>query len=210
MENIGKHVNKQLENILICKEDVSPYVESALQRTLKCFAPNKNKYYFDKKVLLFHSGQYSIFLYYLANTIYRMTGDPKLSEKVYYLNKILHSNDWFYEIEMPEYWGVEHPISSVLGRAKYSNGLFIYQGCTVGGNRGKYPSLGKNVIMYANSKILGDSHIGNNVMISSDTIIKDQDVPDNCLVFGCSPNLKIIVKNEEYMANKLLHFWDQM
>jgi len=43
--------------------------------------------------------------------------------------------------------------------------------------------------MYSNSKILGKSRIGNNVWISANTYIKDEDVPSDTIVFGQSPNL---------------------
>lgn len=43
--------------------------------------------------------------------------------------------------------------------------------------------------MFSNSKILGGSHIGNHVIISANSYIKDQDVPDDTIVFGQSPNL---------------------
>lgn len=210
VEDIAKHINQQLRNILISEEDVTEYLEESLKRTFSCFFKNKNKYYTkdngDIKFSVFHSGQYSILLYYLSNIIYKRN-NHELATKIYYLNKILHSVDWYYEIELPEYWCVEHPLGSVLGRAEYSNGLMIYQGCTIGGNRGKYPILGNNVILYSNSTILGNSKIGNNVILSTGCTIKDQDIPDNCLVFGVSPNLIIKNKGYEFMETLISQFW---
>lgn len=210
VEDIAKHINKQLKNILISEEDVTGYLEESLKRAFSCFLKNKNKYYTnengDIKFSVFHSGQYSILLYYLSNTIYKRN-NCELATKVYYLNKILNSVDWYYEIELPAYWGVEHPLGSVLRRAKYGNGLMVYQGCTIGGNRGKYPTLGKNVILYSNATILGNSKIGNNVVLSTGCTIKDQDIPDNCLVFGISPNLIIKNKEYEFMKEFISQFW---
>lgn len=209
-EELLVYVKRQLYNFFGEVEDMNLVdIKNSLNKLEKCFAMNNNKYYNnDGKTLfsVFHSGQYSIFLYYLSNIIYRRN-NHELATKIYYLNKILHSVDWYYEIELPEYWGVEHPLGSVLGRAKYSDGLIIYQGCTIGGNRGKYPILGNNVILYSNSTILGDSKIGNNVVLSTGCTIKDQDIPDNCLVFGISPNL--IIKNKEYelMEEFISQFW---
>lgn len=209
-EELLVYVKRQLYNFFGEVEDMNLVdIKNSLNKLEKCFAMNNNKYYNnDGKTLfsVFHSGQYSIFLYYLSNIIYRRN-NHELATKIYYLNKILHSVDWYYEIELPEYWGVEHPLGSVLGRAKYSDGLIIYQGCTIGGNRGKYPILGNNVILYSNSTILGNSKIGNNVVLSTGCTIKDQDIPDNCLVFGISPNL--IIKNKEYelMEEFISQFW---
>jgi serine O-acetyltransferase len=37
--------------------------------------------------------------------------------------------------------------------------------------------------------VLGNCTIGDNVWISANTYIKDEDVPANTIVFGSSPNL---------------------
>ena len=103
----------------------------------------------------------------------------------------MHSDDLFYEVELPEYFSLDHPMGSVMGRAKYGNGFSFSQGCTVGNNHGIYPVIGENVKMCGNSSIIGNCHIGNNVTLGFGTVIKDQDIPDNSLVFGQSPNLII-------------------
>lgn len=147
----------------------------------------------------YHSVKYMIFLYTLSNELYKQYGSNVLSDKVYYLNKIMHSVDMFYEIEMPSHWGAEHPVGSVMGRAKYGNGFFFYQCCTVGGSKDEegniYPVIGENVHMYANSSVLGNCKVGNNVNIGAGAIVKNQNIPDNCTVFGQSPNL-IIKQNK--------------
>ncbi|AGA70607.1 serine acetyltransferase [Desulfitobacterium dichloroeliminans LMG P-21439] len=204
------HINRQLANNFGFCGDIEPYLDITLERAQRCFKASLNKYYQKNEEEYFspyHSGQYAVFLYYLANTIKRVGGDENLATKIYYLNKIMHSVDWYYEIELPEYWGVEHPMSSVLGRAKYNNGFFFYQGCTVGGNKGKYPEMGKNVILYSNVTVLGDAKIGDNVVISTGTTIKDETIPGSCLVFGHSPNLIIKLKDEQYMDELISHFW---
>lgn len=143
----------------------------------------------------YHSVQYMIFLYYLSHELYINCQIPFLCDKIYYLNKILHSVDLFYAIKLPALWGAEHPLGAVMGRAKYSDGFFFIQGCTVGGTDKEgnihYPELEENVHMFANSGILGKCHIGKNVSIGAGAIVKNEDVPDNCTVFGESPHLII-------------------
>ncbi len=139
-----------------------------------------------------------IFLYYLSHETYVRGESSVLCDKVYYLNKILHSVDLFYAIDLPDEFGAEHPLGSVMGRAKYGNGFFFYQGCTVGGTSDKdgkpvYPKIGDNVWLFANSSVLGRCKIGNNVKIGAGALVKNQDVPSDCIVFGQSPNL--IIKN---------------
>lgn len=99
--------------------------------------------------------------------------------------------DLYHEVDLPDYFTLDHPVGSVMGRAEYGEGFSFGQNCTVGNNRGIYPIIGRNVRMCANSSIIGNCHIGNNVTIGANSGVKDEDVPDNCIVFGYSPNLII-------------------
>ena len=198
------------------EEVIRDSIPAALLKIEKGFTglPNK-RYYRDKDVCFspYMSVQWMIFLYRLSHAIYKDGGGtaPKEADQVYYLNKMMHANDWFYAIDLPEHFLCEHPLGSVLGRAEYGDYLFVYQGTTVGGNRSNgnlcYPVLGDNVIMFANSTILGDSHIGNNVVISAETYIINDNVPDNSIVFGKSPNLIIKTKTEEEIKAYTQHIW---
>ena len=85
------------------------------------------------------------------------------------------------------------------------------QGTTVGGNRshGKlsYPVLGDNVILFANATVLGDTKIGSNVVISSGTYLLGEEIPDNCIVFGKSPDITIKRKSEDEIKSYTEHIW---
>lgn len=164
-----------------------------IQRLEKCFAPNPNKYYSrDGETYFnpFHSGQYCIYLYFLSNEVWK-AGNSLLADKIYYLNKIMNGLDMFYQVELPEFFKLDHPVGSVIGRGHYSNGFSFGQNCTVGNNKGIYPTLGINFRMCANSTILGNCHVGDNVTLGAGALVKDQDIPSNSLVFGQSPNIVI-------------------
>ena len=51
--------------------------------------------------------------------------------KFYYLNKIMNSVEMFYEVELPSVFCCDHPLGSVMGRARYSDFFYFSQGCTV-------------------------------------------------------------------------------
>lgn len=209
-EDVALTVNKQIENFWSPIEDLACYQKETFERLEYCFSACKNKYFRNGQAIVFstlNSVQYSIYLYYLANTIYKQKGNVESCSKLYYLNKIFHSVDWYYEISLPEIFCVEHPLGSVMGRAQYSNKFFFYQGCTVGGSNAKYPIIGENVVMYSNSSIIGDCIIGNNVIIGANTVIKNIIIPDNSLVFGQSPNLCIKIMSEAEILKKTAHFW---
>ncbi|NRT73701.1 transferase [Clostridium beijerinckii] len=174
-------------------------IKKALEKCSVCFSECTNKYYEKDGRIYFnilHSGQNTVYLYYLSKVLYADFRNIKLATYVYYLNKIMNSVDLFYEIDLPNVMIFEHPVGTVLGRAQYSEKLVIYQNCTIGGNKNKYPSIGKNVTLYSYACVLGESNIGDNCIIASHTYIKDTDIPSNSIVFGSSPNL-IIKPTEE-------------
>ena len=206
-EDILKQLLCQLEQHFMLSSDekavIAERFDYALQSCEENFQLNENKYFRQSlggveyaRFNPYHSVQYMIFLYYLSHDIYKNYQQPLLCDKIYYLNKIFHSVDLFYAVELPKHFGAEHPLGSVMGRGKFNDGFFFYQGCTVGGTRDKegniyYPIIEENVHMYANSSILGRCHIGKNVNIGAGCIVKNQNVPANSTVFGQSPCLII-------------------
>lgn len=193
-------LERQLTMFACSKDDIeiiNNNFDQAYQRTNYCFSFSKNKYYSKNKQTYFspfHAGQWSIFLYYLSNTIYSNIRATVVCDKIYYLNRALNSLDLFYEVNMPDIFMLDHPLGSVIGRGNFGNFFSFSQGCTVGNNKGIFPSIGENVKMYSNSKIIGKSTIGNNVIISANTFIKDQDIGSDVIVFGASPNLVMKAK----------------
>lgn len=181
------------EEKIICSGDLLKEAEHKAINALSGF----NSKYFDASIDPFNSVMYCNYLYWVSRLLYS-NGAVQIADKVYYLNKMLNSVDLFYEIELPNIWSCEHPLGSVMGRAKYGNYFFYYQGCTVGGSRHQgelyYPTIGEHVTLFSDSKILGNAHIGNNVILASNAYVINQDVPDNCIVFGQSPTI-IIKKN---------------
>ena len=176
------------------KKAITEVISISLKRAEICFAASTNKYYKRDSCVFFnpyHSGQYSIFLYFLSNTIWRNKNGGLTADKIYYLNRALNGVDLFYEVEMPSIFFLDHPVGSVMGRAKYGEGFSFSQNCTVGNNKGIYPQIGKNVTMHSGSMILGKCIIGDNVSIAASACVKDQDVPSNSIVFGASPDLII-------------------
>lgn len=215
-EEIGNLVTGQLNAFcwIYDREVVNAHIDVAMKRMEICLSALKNTRMFENgKFSPYHTVAWNVFLYYLSNSLANC--DEQKCEReasvVYYLNKILHANDWFYGIQLPEHFFAEHPVSSVLGRAQYGDYFFVYQGTTVGGNRKNgqlyYPAIGKNVIMYANSTVLGDCHIGNNVVISANAYLINETIPDNSIVFGSSPNIVIKEKSEEEIQEMMGHIW---
>lgn len=71
-------------------------------------------------------------------------------------------------------------------RTKIGENFNISQGCLIGYSLGKnegVPTIGNNVCMNANSIIVGNVHIGNDVLIAPGAFV-NFDVPDNSVVIG--------------------------
>ncbi len=178
---------------------VEALLDEVLDELSYCFSHSTNKYYIRGNEVYFnpfHSSQYCIFLYKLANSAFYRIENKSIATKIYLLNKMLHSCDLFYEIKLPKVFFLDHPLGAVLGKATYGTHFSFRQGCTVGNNKGIFPVIGDHVKMWSNSKILGNCQIGDNVIISSGSYIKDQNIPDNTIVFGRSPNI-ILKENKQ-------------
>lgn len=187
---------KQLDSLFFFTVEERALIETLADKINQRFLYNcsnlKTKYYLDLSLISpYHSGQYTMFLYFAANTIFKENGRAEICDKIYNLLKIISGADIYYEVNLPDIFMFDHPTGTVLGRAAYGNGFVFSQGCTVGNNKGIYPVIGEFVIMNSNSKIIGNCKIGNNVILSANTFVKDTDIPPYSLVFGGDKNLII-------------------
>lgn len=82
-----------------------------------------------------------------------------------------------------------HPLGVVIGTGvEIGNNVTIFQNVTLGsdgkeGRKKSYPKVGDNVIIYADSIILGNVKIGANSVVGAKTLV-NIDVPPNSLVIG--------------------------
>lgn len=174
--------------------------QEAFARTTRCFSKIRDPYYSKDGVCPYHSGQYLTYLYFLGNTVYNTYLSKKqenqtaqnVCDKLFMTSLTINSADIYYAHKMPDIFYPAHPIGAVLtGKATIGNYFFFMQGCNLGINNGKGPSLGTGIVMWGGSKIVGDCHVGNNVMFGANAYIKDMDIPDNSIVYGQYPNVVI-------------------
>lgn len=200
-------VMRQLEHFFLPLEDserdcLNDGMTTAFARCGHCFRHTHYKAYRDAgepRFNAFHTGQYSIFLYFLSHSLGKMAAVPRsLPERVYALNKALHGMELYFEVEMPAIFMTDHPVGSVIGRGTFGDYFSFTQNCTVGNNRNRYPAFGRNVHLHAGAKVLGDSRVGSNVVFAANACVIDAEIPDCSLVFGSSPNLIIKSRPESY------------
>jgi len=161
---------------------IAKALAEALARLNRCI--NAVRMWPENRFHYLHSEQNTIFLAYLANTIWRNGGDVNLATKVFYLNKSLNGFHCFYDTELPERFLVGHSVGIVLVRLKYPEYFAIYQGCTVGKSHGKAPVLEEGLVMYPGSAIIGDCRVKPRSYIAQGCSLVDADTPGDCLVFN--------------------------
>lgn len=190
---VTKQVNNLLPDVEVQSELLAPFVKQAIERVEYCFSRINNEYFFDGRSAKFdhlHADQYSMFLYYLSNTIWRQEKDETLAAKIYYLNRALNGLNIFYKVALPDIFHLIHCVGIVLGRAEYNDYFVATQRVTIGANKNfEYPVLGKGVAVYGGSAIIGKCKIGDNCLISVNTTVMETDIPDNMVVFDGSPDI---------------------
>ncbi|WP_370661692.1 hypothetical protein [Massilia aquatica] len=161
------------------------HLPQALERLAHCI--DRVRMWQSGQFNYLNSSQYCLYLYFLANTVWREEGSEEAvgaATRLFLLNKALNGIDLFYEIAMPEVFFIGHSVGIVLAKATYGNYLVLYQNSTVGKNHGVAPVLGEGVILYPNSAIIGRCRIGANTTVSQGTGVINRDTPGDCLVFA--------------------------
>ena len=181
-----RYVVRQIENFFpdnaaSARDVLEAHLDAALLRLERCI--NAVRMWTPGQFDALHSSQYAIFLYYLANTVWRSGGDLRVCTKLFLLNKALNGIDCFYEIELPEVFFIGHSVGIVLAKASYGERMVIYQNSTVGKNHGLAPVLQAGVVMYPNTAIIGRCVVGEGSVISQGVSVINQNTPNRSLVF---------------------------
>ena len=202
-DDLTEYVANQMDTLFKDGASVRPglkrFVAAALERMEYCVMRSSFKgFHTDKdgpRYNHLHTDMHAIFLYYLSNSLYRMSGPTPLAEKSYALNKALHGLDAFYEVELPDVFAVVHPVGTVLGRATYGDYFCAYQNVSVGADLdGNHPVFGEGVVLYGGSRIVGKVIVGNNCFVSAGTSVVTSRhgpkvaFPENRTVFGPKPD----------------------
>ncbi len=198
LDELKELVGRQLANLFVFqvseRKALSEAIDLALEKCEVSFsAIGHHKYYRkDGRVRFdpFHSAQNTQFLYWVSHLLWKHVGEANLASRVYYLNKALNGLDLYYEVEMPDIWTCDHPVGTVIGRARFGNYFSFGQNCTVGNNLGVYPQFGERVALLSGSKVIGACCIGEDSIIASNTCCIDQTTPPSSLVYGQFPHIK--------------------
>ncbi|MCF2716147.1 hypothetical protein LWE69_02255 [Paenibacillus sp. UKAQ_18] len=190
-DDLQNYVRHQLNNFypdndLLCKDILfENSFNHALERTEYCFQHIALQAYHRQGSTFFshlHSDQYTLFLWFLSNSVWNIFEDSELASKLFYLNKALNGVVCMYDANMPNIFLIVHG-GVVLGKASYSDFFVCYQGCTVGAIDGNYPKLGKGVILAPQSSIIGNCIVGDLVTIGNQALLRNRNLDSRSLYY---------------------------
>jgi serine O-acetyltransferase len=177
---------------------VDAHLDAALERLAVCI--NACAPWRPDQFNVLQSSQHCIFLYYLANTIWKASGDTAAPTRLFLMNKALNGIDLFYEIAMPEAFYIGHSVGIVLAKATYGNHLVLYQNSTVGRHKDQIPIIGDRVILYPNTAVIGRSVVESDAVISQGTSIINKRVPAGQMAFRAGDDLAFSPRPADLLA----------
>lgn len=153
-----------------------------------------------------HSDQYLVFLWCLSNQIWIDSSDDALASKIYYLNKSLHAFDCLYDNNLPSIFYVAHGVGITLGKAIYSDYLYVCKGVTVGASRGgKYPVIHKRVSLGADSTIIGDLVLEAESSVGAGVSLFNLNVPSGHAVIRTNTGELSFMRQSEPLSSYVFH-----
>lgn len=197
-EEIAGFINFSLERSVYhsCPIDDYGMIDGAFEETVLDF-----RYHFPKMseveikdYILRNNGGLPVFLYRLVRKMRKRGYEDDFKFQIHSLMKILCGCEIYWKAEIGEGFLITHGLGTVIGaRSKIGKGFWIHNSCIVGQKSLKgvtaRPKIGNNVILCANSLILGDITVGDNTIVAANSLVI-HNVDGNQIVAG-SPAKKI-------------------
>ena len=128
-----------------------------------------------------NSDQYSQYLWFLVNSLWRISENKGICDKLILLNRALNSVWISYKNNLPDIFLLTHPLGTILGNANYSDFLVVLQNVTV--NTSSNLHIGKGCYLAAGAKIIGEEEVGDMVSVGVDACVYKTAVPSQSLVY---------------------------
>jgi serine O-acetyltransferase len=185
-------------------KDVDSAISLALERTEYCFKHITLRGFTQDGQACFshlHSDQYSQFLFFLSNSLWKISENRPLCDKLIYLNKALNGLFYSYKSGLPDIFLFGHPVGAIIGNAVYSDFLVIFQNVTINTdedeNGNPAPRLGKGLFLGAGAKIIGNKPIGDRVSIGVDALVHNTAIESDSVVIKDNTGNVIISKRKK-------------
>lgn len=208
LDDLKNYLEKQLEIYFpdnLTKKyfngsDVDRAFHEGIERLEYCFKHINMSAYSDEKGETYfchlHTDQYSQFLYYFMNSLWKISQNEIICKKVVLLNRTLSGLFVSYRCKLPDIYLTYHPVGTVLGDANYSNYFMALQNVTINTgakeNGEDTPYLGEGLYMAAGSSIIGNKSIGDWVTIGVNAVVHNQEIDHHKLVLNRNGKLEIL------------------
>ena len=189
--------------------------EEALQRAEKCFSHIKvRNYQKDGNPCLshLHLDQYTTFLYYISNSLWKMSASKTLCDKLGLLSRSLSSCWISYKCALPDIFLLTHPVGTVIGNSnvQYSDFLVIMQNVTINGASGSSLKIGKGVFFGAGCKIIQGGGIGSRCSVGANTLLRNPNVPDDSIVYRDVNTGEVVIRHSRKECAAQKYFYDDL
>lgn len=175
LEFINFHLNNLVPRPVLFKDPI--FIEAAFDSTVADFqyhypdtGPDKIKNEIFTNMSLGH------YLYRLVRELHLRGTEDRIKYQIHHIMKVLCGCEIYWSADIGEGFHIDHGMSTVIGsRCKIGKGFWIHHGCTVGHRSvtdfGEGPTIGDDVILYANSHIFGDITVGNKTVIGANSTV---------------------------------------
>ncbi|MCT8334147.1 serine O-acetyltransferase [Leptospira sp. 85282-16] len=153
-------------------------------KIIKKFDPAAKSYL---EIVLCYPGLHALWLHKFAHLLYRLRL-PIIPRLVNYISRFLTGIDIHPGAKIAAGVFIDHGSGVVIGEtAIVGSGSLIFQGVTLGGTgkeSGKrHPTIGKNVVIGAGAKVLGNIVVEDHVRVGAGSVVM-RNVPAGCTVVG--------------------------
>ena len=166
-----------------------PAIQEMLLKDLAANFDGDPAAYSMEEVLLSYPGMFAIFIYRIAHELYarKVAMIPRMMSEYAHSQTGIDINPG---ATIGEYFFIDHGTGVVVGETTIiGDNVKLYQGATLGAlspagmptNPGvrRHPKVGNNVVLYANSTLLGGAtEIGDNVIVGGNAFLTSSVEPD--------------------------------
>ena len=181
-------IRSWLSHSYLCDENIC-FDEKIYAIALENFIGDYFRWYPDDNEINTHKLMmtpqlHPILTYRIARQFYLLKEDEYQASLFSLIGRIQGLMEIFYSARIGKGLKINHGVGCVIGaRCVLGDNCLLHQGVTLGDKNGGRPTIGNNVIIYANASILGNIHIGDNSIIGANAVCM-QDMPANAICVG--------------------------
>ncbi|MDR1861896.1 MAG: serine O-acetyltransferase [Candidatus Ancillula sp.] len=130
------------------------------------------------EVVLLYPGMWAIWIYRLANFLWRILHLKLLARLIMQITRFLTGVEIHPAAKIGRRAVIDHGMGVVIGEtAIVGDDVLIFHGVTLGGrgwargNGRRHPKIGNNVIIGANASVLGAVNVADNAKIGADAVV---------------------------------------